>query len=274
MLLGSPGARQAQSHTLRPKAAGEDLRSAGPKRERKEGLGGATHPPLHCTTGSSARGGRAGCWKRRGAAGKRRWGQPTRPRAPQEGRPPGSTASRATRVKVLMAKDEERSYWGHARENANCAKAPGAVGHARGTGTASCPVPPASPRAAQPGSGHFQTKPRRGNLPPGVRALELAHPLPALGKEDCADFFKCQTIRKKAGWRLLPTTEKLPTQGRELEAQTLFAQIQHICLVCKGWKRNQPCRNTGFVKLRLLLRTLSQKKKKKCVLKSLKIALR
>lgn len=103
--------------------------------------------------------------------------------------------------------------------------------------------------------------------------MELAHPLPALGKEDCADFFKCQTIRKKAGWRLLPTTEKLPTQGRELEAQTLFAQIQHICLVCKGWKRNQPCRNTGFVKLRLLLRTLSQKKKK-CVLKSLKIALR
>lgn len=94
--------------------------------------------------------------------------------------------------------------------------------------------------------------------------MELAHPLPALGKEDCADFFKCQTIRKKAGWRLLPTTEKLPTQGRELEAQTLFAQIQHICLVCKGWKRNQPCRNTGFVKLRLLLRTLSQKKKKMC----------
>lgn len=45
MLLGSPGARQAQSHTLRPKASGEDLRSAGPKRERKEGLGGATHPP-------------------------------------------------------------------------------------------------------------------------------------------------------------------------------------------------------------------------------------
>lgn len=105
MLLGSPGARQAQSHTLRPKASGEDLRSAGPKRERKEGWGGAVRPP------------------------------------------------------PLLR-----------------------------------PLP---------------AEATRRNLPPGVRALELAHPLPALGKEACADFFKCQTIRKKAGWRLLPTTEKL-----------------------------------------------------------------
>lgn len=126
------------------------------------------------------------------------------------------------------------------------------------------PCAPCQPPCSSAGLRPLPAEATTRNLPPGVRALELAHPLPALGKEDCADFFKCQTIRKKAGWRLLPTTEKLPTQGRELEAQTLFAQIQHICLVCKGWKRNQPCRNMRFVKLRLVLRTLSQKKKKMC----------
>lgn len=53
-----PRAGQAQGHTLRPDAAAEDLKSAGPKRESKQA--GAVHR-LHCTTRP--------CWEQGGLLG-------------------------------------------------------------------------------------------------------------------------------------------------------------------------------------------------------------
>lgn len=146
MLLGSPGACQAQSHTLRPNAPVEDLRSAGPKRERKEGWGGAVrHSALHNGEQRSAA-------PRLLEAAGGRWeeamGAAHAPPSSAGGENPGEQSGQTHAGQGLRGRrhcDEQRPRRRHARGNANRAEAPGAASRARGRGTDCCPVPPAGP---------------------------------------------------------------------------------------------------------------------------------
>lgn len=97
---------------------------------------------------------------------------------------------------------------------------------APGQPRALCPLPaPCSSAGLRPLPAEAMTR----NLPPGVRALELAHPLPALGKEDCADFFKCQTIRKKSWLEALTHYRKTPNTRTGIRgADVICANPTHL----------------------------------------------
>lgn len=198
-------------------------------------MGGEPSAPPRCTTGSSARP-RPGCWKRRGAAGKRRWEQPTRPRAPQEGRTPASRAGRPARVKVFVAEDTAMSNArvGDTQEEMQTVPklpVPRAAHEVAGRIAALCPLPApllARPRAAQPGSGRFQPKPRRSSSRPG--SVRWSSPIPRqLGvRKDCADFFKCQTIRKKLAGGSYPLQKNSNTRMGIRGADVICANPTHL----------------------------------------------
>lgn len=91
------------------------------------------------------------------------------------------------------------------------------------------PCAPCQPPCSSAGLRPLPAEAMTRNLPPGVRALELAHPLPALGKEDCADFFKCQTIRKKSWLEALTHYRKTPNTRTGIRgADVICANPTHL----------------------------------------------